>query len=62
MRAAGSTSVVVRTNGDAREHPVDAVLSSMPLRDLIGCLDPPRRPTWRLRPSGCATASSAWWR
>ena len=33
-------SVVVRSNGDTTEHAVDAVLSSLPLRDLIRALDP----------------------
>ena len=34
-------SVVVRTDGEEREHDVDAVMSSIALRDLIGSLDPP---------------------
>jgi len=34
-------SVVVGTNGHRSEHAVDAVLSSMPLAELIECLDPP---------------------
>jgi protoporphyrinogen oxidase len=34
-------SVVVRTNGHVEEHPVDAVLSSIALPELIECLDPP---------------------
>ena len=34
-------SVVVRSNGDTEEHAVDAVVSSLPLRDLILSLDPP---------------------
>ena len=33
-------SLVVQTNGHVNEHPVDAVLSSIPLRELIECLDP----------------------
>ena len=39
--AARADSVVVQTNGHASEHQVDAVLSSMPLGELIECLDPP---------------------
>ena len=34
-------SVAVRTNGHVEEHPVDAVLSSIALPELIACLDPP---------------------
>ncbi len=34
-------SVVVRTDGQEREHDVDAVMSSIALRDLIASLDPP---------------------
>ena len=33
-------TVVVDSDGDATEHAVDAVLSSLPLRDLIRALDP----------------------
>jgi protoporphyrinogen oxidase len=33
--------VIVRTNGTEREHPVDAVLSSIPLPELVESLDPP---------------------
>ena len=33
-------SIVLSTNGDATELPVDAVLSSMPLSDLVLSLDP----------------------
>jgi protoporphyrinogen oxidase len=33
-------SIVLRTNGDATEVPVDAVLSSIPLSDLVLSLDP----------------------
>ena len=39
--AAGfAESVVVATDGTEREHPVDAVLSSMALAELIECLQP----------------------
>jgi protoporphyrinogen oxidase len=43
IRHSGGTveSVVVKTNGDTREHRVDAVLSSIALPDLIEALDPP---------------------
>jgi predicted dehydrogenase/protoporphyrinogen oxidase len=34
-------SVVVQSNGDTEEHAVDAVISSLPLRDLVLSLDPP---------------------
>jgi protoporphyrinogen oxidase len=34
-------SVVVRTDGEEREHDVDGVLSSIPLPELVECLDPP---------------------
>ena len=34
-------SVVVRADGEEREHDVDAVMSSIALRDLIDSLDPP---------------------
>jgi protoporphyrinogen oxidase len=34
-------SVVVQENGDIREHSVDAVVSSIPLSELILALDPP---------------------
>ncbi|MGZ4386467.1 MAG: NAD(P)/FAD-dependent oxidoreductase [Gaiellaceae bacterium] len=37
MRA---TSIVVRSNGSETELPVDAILSSIPLRDLIEMLEP----------------------
>jgi protoporphyrinogen oxidase/predicted dehydrogenase len=37
-------SVVLRQNGDVFEHPVDAVISSMPLSELILSLDPPPPP------------------
>ena len=37
-------SVVVRSNGDMVEHPVDAVLSSMPLQELIRALEPAAPP------------------
>jgi protoporphyrinogen oxidase len=40
-------SVVVQTNGTEREHPVDAVLSSIPLPELVQCLDPPAPPEVR---------------
>jgi len=40
-------SVLVRTNGSVREYAVDAVLSSIPLPDLIECLDPPAPPEVR---------------
>jgi protoporphyrinogen oxidase len=33
--------VIVRINGSEREYPVDAVLSSIPLPELVHCLDPP---------------------
>ena len=56
------TSVEVRQNGDTTEHAVDAVLSSLPLKDLIRFLDPAAPPRWRPPPSDCGTASSAWWR
>jgi protoporphyrinogen oxidase len=40
--AAGrAESVVVRTNGTENEHEVDAVLSSIPLSELVLSLDPP---------------------
>ena len=35
------TSMVVQENGDIREHSVDAVISSIPLSELILALDPP---------------------
>jgi protoporphyrinogen oxidase/predicted dehydrogenase len=35
------TSIVVRQNGDTFEHPVDSVISSIPLSELIYSLDPP---------------------
>jgi protoporphyrinogen oxidase len=35
------TSVVIGANGDQTEHPVDAVLSTMGLQELIRTLDPP---------------------
>ena len=38
------TSVVVRTNGHEHEVPVDAVLSSIPLSELVLALDPPPPP------------------
>jgi protoporphyrinogen oxidase len=38
------TSVEVRQNGDTTEHAVDAVLSSLPLKDLIRSLDPAAPP------------------
>jgi protoporphyrinogen oxidase/predicted dehydrogenase len=34
------TSIVVRQNGDTFEHPVDSVISSIPLSELIFSLDP----------------------
>jgi protoporphyrinogen oxidase len=34
-------TIVVRSNGDVCEHAVDAVLSSIPLQELIFALDPP---------------------
>jgi predicted dehydrogenase/protoporphyrinogen oxidase len=34
-------SIVVQSNGDTEEHAVDAIVSSLPLRDLIMSLDPP---------------------
>ncbi len=37
-------SIVVQSNGDTEEHAVDAVVSSLPLRDLIMSLDPPAPP------------------
>ena len=37
-------SVVIQSNGDRREFAVDAVVSSLPLRDLIQSLDPPAPP------------------
>src|SRR5918992_1500335 len=40
--AAGrAETVVVSTDGRESEHPVEAVLSSIPLPELIECLDPP---------------------
>ena len=39
--------VVVRQNGDVAEHPVDSVISSMALQDLISSLDPPAPPAVR---------------
>jgi protoporphyrinogen oxidase len=39
--AGRAESVLVRTNGNEHEHAVDSVLSSMPLSELIECLDPP---------------------
>jgi protoporphyrinogen oxidase len=46
--AAGrAESVVVQTNGTTREHPVEAVLSSIALPDLIEALDPPAPPDVR---------------
>jgi protoporphyrinogen oxidase len=35
------TSIVVRSNGQVTEHPVEGVLSSIPLSELILSLDPP---------------------
>jgi protoporphyrinogen oxidase/predicted dehydrogenase len=35
------SSIVVRQNGDTFEHPVDSVISSIPLSELIMNLDPP---------------------
>jgi protoporphyrinogen oxidase/predicted dehydrogenase len=35
------TGVSVRRNGDLYDHQVDGVISSLALRDLIQCLDPP---------------------
>jgi protoporphyrinogen oxidase/predicted dehydrogenase len=40
-------SVAVRRNGDVYEHAVDGVVSSIALRDLIQCLDPPPPPEVR---------------
>jgi protoporphyrinogen oxidase/predicted dehydrogenase len=37
-------SIVVRSNGDTDEHAVDAVVSSLPLKDLVLSLDPPAPP------------------
>jgi protoporphyrinogen oxidase len=37
-------SIVVRTNGHVTEHPVDAVVSSIPLSELVYNLDPPAPP------------------
>jgi protoporphyrinogen oxidase len=37
-------SIAVRSNGDMVEHPVDAVLSSLPLRDLVRALEPEAPP------------------
>jgi protoporphyrinogen oxidase len=39
-RAGRVESVVIGANGAQREHPVDAVLSSIPLRDLVMSLEP----------------------
>jgi protoporphyrinogen oxidase len=39
--------VVVRENGDVYEYPVDSVVSSLALRDLIKSLDPPAPPAVR---------------
>ena len=38
------TGVSVRRNGDLYDHQVDGVISSLALRDLIQCLDPPPPP------------------
>ena len=38
------TGVSVRRNGDLYDHQVDGVVSSLALRDLIQCLDPPPPP------------------
>jgi protoporphyrinogen oxidase len=38
------TSIVVGTNGSQQEHAVDAVLSSIPLSELVLSLDPPAPP------------------
>jgi protoporphyrinogen oxidase len=38
------TSIVVGTNGSSAEHRVDAVLSSIPLSELVLSLDPPPPP------------------
>jgi protoporphyrinogen oxidase len=38
------TDIVVRQNGDAYEHSVDAVVSSIALSDLVFSLDPPAPP------------------
>jgi len=37
-------SIVVRTNGHVTEHPVEAVVSSIPLSELVYNLDPPAPP------------------
>jgi protoporphyrinogen oxidase/predicted dehydrogenase len=37
-------SIVLRKNGDTFEHPVDSVISSIPLSDLVLSLDPPPPP------------------
>jgi predicted dehydrogenase/protoporphyrinogen oxidase len=37
-------SVVLRQNGDLFEHPVDSIISSIPLSDLVLSLDPPAPP------------------
>jgi protoporphyrinogen oxidase/predicted dehydrogenase len=38
------TSVELRQNGDTFEHPVESVISSIPLSDLVLSLDPPAPP------------------
>ena len=49
------------TTADEREYDVDAVLSSIPLPELIESLDPPApRRGARRGARGCATATSAW--
>jgi protoporphyrinogen oxidase len=45
--AGRAEGVVVRTEGNDHEHPIDAVLSSIPLPELIECLDPPAPPEVR---------------
>jgi protoporphyrinogen oxidase len=45
--AGRAESLLVRTNGDETDHPVDGVLSSLPLRDLISSLEPAAPPDVR---------------
>ncbi len=54
--------VIVRTNGSALEYPVDGVLSSIPLSELVRSLDPPARRRCGLPRAGSAIATSASWR
>ena len=54
-------SVVVNADGERERVPgVDAVLSSIPLPDLIEASTRPPRPRCAPRRAGCATATSAW--